>query len=90
MSSGGATLGPKGASATPQIFEKISIYMCVCVCVYSRIILIKKKLYSQYLQKILSGKLLLVVTCAQKSYLSCGLKLELIITYHLRFIMKLL
>ena len=27
---------------------------------------------------------------AQKSYLSCGLKLELVTTYHLRFIVKLL
>ena len=38
----------------------------------------------------ISGKILLVVTCTQKSYLSCGLKLELITTYHLGFIVKLL
>ena len=57
----------------------------------NRVILIKKNdIFIIFLQQFLNEKLLLVVMDAQKSYLSCCLKLELITTYHLRFIVKLL
>ena len=43
-----------------------------------------------YSQQILSRKLLLVVTNGQKHNLRCEFKLESLIIYHLRFIVKVL
>ena len=41
-------------------------------------------------QQMLSDRLLLVVIGGQRNNLSCGFKLELIITYYLWFVMKIL
>ena len=43
-----------------------------------------------FLQQILSSRLLLAIIGEQKSNFSCEFKLELITTYHLRFVVKML
>ena len=47
-------------------------------------------MFTIFLQQILSDRLLLVIMDEQKSDLSCGFKLKLITTYHLKFEMKVI
>ena len=52
--------------------------------------ILSHNIFTTLSEQILSDRLLLVVIGRQRNNLSYGFKLELIITYHLWFIMKIL
>ena len=52
--------------------------------------ILSHNIFTTLSEQMLSDRLLLVVIGRQRNNLSCGFKLELIITYHLWFIMKIL
>ena len=52
--------------------------------------ILSHNIFTTLSEQMLSDKLLLVVIGRQRNNLSYGFKLELIITYHLWFIMKIL
>ena len=50
----------------------------------------RNSIFTTLSQQILDGRLLLTVMSGQKSNLICEFKLELIITFHLWFVMKII
>ena len=71
-----------GKSIRKFFFETLSIHLEEKCYVYN--------IFTIFSQQIVSGSLLLVVMSEQKTNLSCEFKLELITTYHMWFVVKML